>query len=801
MNEGFRYIRRTQRAMLFLSTVAPIAITIGSAASAQTVAAAPVTDAKAESTADAEIIVTARNRTEKLQDVPLAITSFDSAALERNHVRNLNDIAYLTPGLSITSGGSEFGVNPVIRGQTNLNGGAGDPNVAVFIDGIYISNNTAINVGLTDIERIEVVKGPVSSLYGRNAFAGAINYVSKKPSTTEMSGRIQATGGNDQQYGVMGSISVPVIKDILGVRVAGGYDHFGGSYKDQVNGNRAGGYEKRDVQASFLFTPSSQFTATGSYYYGNDKFAPSAIAYNVNNCGTRAAIVSPQDPSGLGFSQFCGRFDPDAHPVEVPSVPKLSNATGNARKVNLASLHLTYDFGAFTLSSLTGYTKVDQERLTDFIGRRDGIPFNLFPGPGTVNLLELFGSNTNNEDFSQEFRVQSPADKTFRVQVGGFYFKGRTFSTTLLSLDSTPIPAGQGVAPGFPTNSLTVGGVVSNTIIGQTLSHDRQYSGFVGADYDITDSLTISGEYRYTDQKKDQFVLRTTGCPGNLTVATAACAGPAPTPYLYPNGVNPVSGKFTFSNYRGTVKYVIQPGINAYASVANGTKAGGFNQRAVAAPDGSQPDLKFNPETNVTYELGLKNSLLDNRLQINLALYHIDTKGIQISGPSSVPTNPGLVTKNFGSVRNTGFEVEVNAKVAEGVKVNGGVSWANPKFGNDAFDFGFAGACLTIPTCAPRVVTLLPNSQYNNSNFTKTAVSLGGLVLPRTPRLQFTGGLDLFGPIGDGDMRWTATGNFRFEDKQYAFNNNISTYGPRTIINLRVGIETDRYNVRFTSTT
>lgn len=781
-----------------LSGVAAAALLALPAMAQTAVATTPATVAAAD-TGFGEIVVTARNRAEKLQDVPLAITTFDSAALERNHVRNLNDIAFLTPGLSITSGGSEFGVNPIIRGQTNLNGGSGDPNVAVFIDGVYISNNTAINVGLTDIERVEVVKGPVSALYGHNAFAGAINYVSKKPSTTEFGGRIQGTVGNDKQYGVQGSINIPIAKDLFAVRLAGGYDHFGGSYKDNVNGNRAGGYEKRDVQGTFILTPDPSFTAVGSYYYGNDKFGYSAIAYNVNNCGSRAAVISAQDPSGLGFSQFCGRFDPDAHPVEVPGIPALSNATGNTRKVNLASLNLSWNAGPVTITSLTGYTKIDQQRLTDFIGRRNGIPFFLNPGPGTVNLVELFGSNTNNQDFSQELRIATPADKPIRVQAGAFYYKGKFFTTTLLSLDASGLPAGQTLNPGFPANSLTSGGQVSNNIIGQTLSHDRQYSEFIGADWDIATGLTVSGEFRHTNQHKDQLVIRNTGCPGNLVVNTASCNGALPTPYLYPNGPNPAAGSFNFNNYRGTVKYVVQPGINAYASIANGTKAGGFNQRAVAAPDGSQPDLEFQPETNITYEIGLKNSLLDNHLQVNLAIYHIDTKSIQISGPSSVATNPGLVTKNFGSVHNTGFELEGVAKLAPGVKVNAGISYATPNFGSDAYDYGAGSACLSIPQCAGRVIVAAPGTALNPVGppinvANKNVLSLSGLHLPRTPRLQLTAGMDLDGPIS-GDLRWNATAAFRYEDKQYAFNNNISTYGPRTIVNLRAGLETGGWSL------
>lgn len=761
----------------------------------------------ADDNADAgEIVVTARNRVEKLQEVPLAITSLSTEALENANVRNLRDVAYLTPGLVITSGGSEFGVNPIIRGQTNLNGGQGDPNVAVFIDGVYIVNNTAINVGLVDIERIEVVKGPVSALYGRNAFAGAINYVSKQPDLNDTHGRITAFGGNDQQYSASGMISYPLIPGVLAASAAAGYEHFGGSYKDKVNGERAGGFEKKDGQLSLLFTPSSAFRVAASYYYGNDSFGPSAIAYNNNNCGFQNVPASVQDPSGTGFTQFCGKFDSDAHPVEVPVISNLTGAAGNDRKVQLGRFNMSYDFGFAKLSSLTGYTKITQERFTDFIGRRNGAPYILTPGPGTVNLLEYFGSNTNTRDFSEELRVQSPGDKSFRWQLGGFYYKGRNASRTILSLDGAPIPVGQQLLPGFARNSVTTNGVISDIIKGQTLQHDKQYSGFVGLEYDIFEGLTASGEYRTTHQKKDILVIRNTGCPGNLAAPTATCNGAVATPFLLPNGPNPVSGTFNYDNYRGTLKYQAAESTNIYASIANGTKAGGFNQRSVAAADGSFPDRQFDPETNITYEVGIKNSFLDNRLRVNVAAFHIDTKGIQISGPSAVPTNPGLVTKNFGSVHTDGFEFEIAAKMAKGVRVNMGVGYANPKFGKDAFDFGAAGACAAlvagaivprIPQCASRVIIAQPGTPLNPvaTAAAKLVLQLDGLSLPRQSKLQVTGGVDLDGELGTSGMRWSANGNIRLENKYYGFNNNISSYGPRTIVNLKAGVEKDAWSI------
>ena len=788
-----------------LSGAAILALSLPGVAAAQT-ATPPASSAEND-----DIIVTARNKVEKLQDVPLSITAFSSKELADANVRNLRDIAYLTPGLQITSGGSEFGVNPIIRGQTNLNGGSGDPNVAVFFDGIYISNNTAINLGLVDIERVEVVKGPVSALYGRNAFAGAINYVSKKPSLTEAHGSITAFGGNDGQYSASGSISYPLIKDMLAVRVAAGYEHYDGSYRDAVNGNKAGGFEKRDGQASIYFTPTPALAIIASYYHGDDTFGLTPIAYNENNCGAQT-IAPAQNPSNSAYSQFCGKFNPDAHAVEVPTIPQLAGASGNRRVVNIGSLNVSYDFGFVKVSSLTGYSKTNQQRYTDFIGRRNGIPFLLTPGPGTVNEYELFGSNTNNEDFSEEVRLQTAPDKPFRAQAGAFYYKDRTFSTTLVGIGGVPIPAGQALLPGFPADSYSTNGVISTNRISQSLGHDEQYSGFVGAEYDLLEGLTASGEYRYTHQRKDQIIIRSTGCSATLTVAAGTCTGPGTTPYLYPNGTDPASGSFNFSNYRGTVKYALSRASNVYASIANGTKAGGFNQRSVALivnGVSTQPDLKYDPETNVTYEIGSKNSLFNNKLQINIAVYHIDTKGIQISGPSSVPTNPGLVTKNFGSVHTTGFEFEVAARPVTGLTLRAGVGYSDPKFGSDAYDFGAAGACAAftdatrtatvslIPGCGSRVIIAPGGTPLNPvvGNPAKLVLPLNGLSVPRENNLQVTTGADIAIPLGSGDWKLVGNYNGRYESKNYAFNNNISYYGPRVIVNLRAGFENSQYSL------
>lgn len=710
-----------------------------------------------------EIVVTARRLEEKLQDVPLAITSFSSTSLEAAGVENLRDLSYLTPGITVNSGGSEFAVQPVIRGLTNLNGGAGDPNVAVFLDGVYLPNTSAISLALIDVARIEVVKGPVSALYGRNSFGGAINYVSKKPSLRDYEGKISATYGNDGQRNLSGAIGGPLIKDVLGVRLAAGYDNFDGSYKDEVNGRRSGGWEKKDAQLSFTLNASENLEVNGAVYYGDDVFAQSALAYNVGNCGPRST-----NPLTLNeYTQYCGRLDPDAHPVEVPAIPTGAGVSGNNREVLNANLRVDYNMDWGSVAWLTGYNDIKQQRLNDFIGMRDGILFNLVPGPGQVRLLETFGNDSLNKDFSQELRIASNRDQSFRWAFGGFYYTADADTSTLVGLDGSRIPAGQTI--NTSAIYVTTDGRFAPGTVQFSRGDDRQYSGFIGLEYDIIEGLTASGEYRYTDQKRGVLIE-----PSANSLAVGVN-----------NGAYPPDATFTFSNYRGTLKYQVTPEIMTYASVANGTKAGGFNARATVAAD-----LTFDPEENTTYEAGVKTSFFDNRLQANAAVFHIDSTNLQISGPSSNASSTGLVTKNFGSTDSDGFEIELAAKPAQGVRFNAGVGYSNPKFNGDAYDFSSVASCRAIPTCATKVVTV------STPQGSRQAVSLKGNQVSRTSKLQLTFGTELTGELV-GDWNWFSRTDFRYESKQYSLPNNYNWFGPRTVVNHRMGIENG--NLKFTA--
>jgi iron complex outermembrane receptor protein len=632
------------------------------------------------------------------------------------------------------------------------------------------------------VERIEVVKGPVSALYGRNAFAGAINYVSSK-APDQFRARTSLTVGNDGQQGLGLSVGGP-LGDRLRVRVAAGYDKYDGAYRDAVNGLRAGGHEKKDMQVAASFAATDKLSLDAAVYYGDDFFDTTPTVRLNTNCGAPLTNATAIYLNYGPFPALCGEVDEEQNPVEVPVLKATSGASGNQRRVWGAHVGAQYGFDAATLKLLTGYNKVTQQRYNNFSLLRDGLRFQLANAttlaalPGAFgNAPELFGSDGNVEDFSQEVRLESSGDARLTWAVGGYYFKGRAISSTLVGVDQSVLPAGTTIfAPANFQRFVTPDGAPSDFI---TVSEgrDRQTSGFVGLDYELTDALTTSAEARYTKQHKEFLIVRNNA---NLV----------PFPFGNPSN-SPLDQKTT--NYRFSAKYELRPGAMTYLSYANGSKAGGFNQRATV-PD----DVGFGPENNKTYEVGAKTSWFENRLQFNAALYYVDWTDLQLQTTSSDPNNPGLVTKNFGKASSQGVELDVAVAPLKGLRLSAGIAYTDPKFGKGAFATGNRPRCLADPACAARDFVLragIPTSPIAGLRTDLRAIDLNGLQLQRTSKWQFSGSADYTRAL-TGEWDWFGRLDYRYEAKQFQDNFNVNWWGARQQVGLHTGIVRD--NLKFT---
>lgn len=453
-----------------------------------------------------EIVVTTRRIEEKLKEVPLSITAFNSQLIEAAGINSLQDVAAMTPGLSFFNPLGENLPVPVIRGIVPQDI-FGVNAAAIFVDGVYVAGREGLNFSQLDVERIEVVKGPQSAMYGRNAFSGAINYVTKKPSN-EFEAKTEVEAGNRGKERVQGSVSGPILGDTLFGRVSGLYDDWDGSYDNSMlgGGNDIGGYRYRSFQGGLRWVPSETLEVSGGIYYSNDRIDESATASIAANCENQVETTTDHADNEPypRLQNFCGKLPglaslPDAldpvsfnpvlfpgGPVSLPdsvtrdSMPKVSQATGENRELTRGNLNVTWDVGFGTFDFLTGYSHTQQSDTSDFErSTGNGIPFlycrnvdtSLAPAacPTTGQPLALvripmgfidLENGTTVEELSQEMRFSSPSDRPLRYTAGLYYFHddlkaypGGLIATTPLTDPLTGLPVsindvGLGAVPG-----------------------------------------------------------------------------------------------------------------------------------------------------------------------------------------------------------------------------------------------------------------------------------------------------------------------------------------------------------------
>ncbi len=721
--------------------------------------AARAADQGAQATSDSqieEIVVTARRKSEKLQEIPLAVTALSAETLEKVGATDLRDILAQTAGVSLYGTASQALETPVIRGQFDLNYSAftdGQPNVAVFLDGIYLQNSNAVSLGLLALDRVEVIKGPVSALYGRNGFAGAINYVSKLPTDTFEANALLRYG----EYGtttVNGDIEGPIVEGILKAGVAFIHQTSGNPFKDAVNGNGIGNFHRNDVKASMDFTPTDALDINAGYYYGQDYFSQDPTVILTPNC--------------IGGTFICGKVMPT--PIQIPNDPASADASGNRRKVESGHLKATYDLDFADLSYLGGYNKVIERSYEDFSFLRGGETYVLNPGPGSINTYQFFGSDDNTQDMSHEIRFSSKQDERLRWAAGGDYFQSKLDTTTLIGVDGANIPAGQSVGSaanfGIAGFFVTPTGAPSTSNFTLAEVRERTYSYFGSLEYDLLDNLTISGEFRSTFDRSTMDIER------NSFVANV----------FRPYGIIPAAG-YDFNNYRTSIKYKFTPDMMFYASVASGAKAGGFNTQSQLASNQS-----YGPEKNTTYEGGVKADFLDKKLQLDASVYHIDSSNLQLSFPQGNGIN--TVIQNIGGTSNTGFELSSILKPLPGLTLQASLAYTDPTFTSGTYDTVNVATCAAIVSCASRVVTL------HLASSTVQAVNIQGLQMPASSKYTVNLTADYEHNLV-GDYDGFVHVDYRYQSKQYTTNTltNTSYIDPTNQVNLRVGVNNGPYGL------
>jgi len=602
-----------------------------------------------------EIIITAQKRAQSSQDVPIALSAFTGDMIKQLGATDFKGLTNVTPGFSV-SGGSDAFPRSYIRGIGSNDTGIGaDPSVGVYIDGIYASRNGGSLTDLMDIARVEILKGPQGTLFGRNSIGGAISIVTEKP-RQDLSGELNLEVGNYNNRVLKGLINVPLIEDSLYMRASGSLQKRDG-WQDNVIGGKHG-LSKGRANGRIKFTWQAtedlniNFSNSWSRYdemsaYTDNLIAPASVPFN-----SLTRIIDDKNTTN-------GNFDLTGNGNHLaPVEPALKR---NLRDHNLSVTWNTND--TLSLSSLTSYRTFNTYTASDY----DGTEYM---------LMNNEGSTESNETISQEFRLSGNTDTID-------WFIGTSASHERNAMDFTISFVDAGALPGSPFPSLNFGAPFYEN--SHASSETNSYALFGDATWQATEHLNITFGARYSiDEKNIEYnnPLQTNGAAllggAGFIMATAGQfvdANGNPDPSLQKRGDDwsDLSPRLVFD-------YAFTADAMVYASITKGYKSGGYNTYPtpnsttfLVTPDATK---SFDPELATNYELGIKSTWFEGRLLLNASLFSLDYRDLQVRQISD-----GVVQiRNAGRASNDGVELEAKYHLNENLTLLANASWMQAEY-------------------------------------------------------------------------------------------------------------------------
>jgi outer membrane receptor protein involved in Fe transport len=544
-----------------------------------------------------DVVVTAQKRSERLQDVPVAVTAVSGEALEAVHATSLADYAAYIPSLQVISFLGQPGqVSLALRGITT-GSTAANQSVAIYVDDVPVGSSSiyagggssGIDMLPYDVERIEVLEGPQGTLYGASALGGLLKYVTKDPDLTQTQFRagVDGTGiynGTKAGYGARASANVPLITDELAFSLSASHVYTPGYIDNIPSGTRSFNSGVQDaIRAALLWAPSSRLSLEFSAIYNRSPF---------NGTGAVSVNSAPDQP-------VLGRYD------NTDVEPDSNNVS-----TQIYGVRVRYDMGWSALTSVTSYS-----RMTSFSEADGSSIFYPFFG-----VYAPFTTRSDVKKFTQEIRLASPSQQSLEW-VTGVFFTGEnaTAGQTGLAL----VPGTNEPDPDF--NPL---------IVTDEPSHFREAAVFGNATYHFTPAWDVSAGLRYSHNQ--QSVAES--AYGSLFGAPASDPVVTPFPDVSQN-------KTTWSV---SSSYHLTPDQMLYARIATGYRPGGANKIAPDAPP------TFGPDTTLNYEIGLKSEWLEKRVLFNLTGFYIDWQDTQVTG-----VTPLYLTyiSNAGAAKSKGAEL------------------------------------------------------------------------------------------------------------------------------------------------
>jgi iron complex outermembrane recepter protein len=739
-----------------------------------------------------DIVVTVRKVDERAQDVPLSLVIYNSARIRRDAMRTTEDLAFFTPGLTFDRGVFPNDTRPAMRG---IQSERGRPSVAVLIDGHDLSGSNlavpggsgTLNLSLHDLERIEVVKGPQSTRFGRNAFAGAVNYITLPPSF-EVAGRAGVDVGSFGHRELTASFTGPLFRDQLALRVNAARLEGDGPFTNPVNGGALGGREATGAALSLLYRPTAGISVTGRYQVVDSQESDAPTAFIASNTrlpipGTELTRASYTGPLSAGIEDVQMGLDPVTG--QPPAGLGMDQHIGTWRAEWRTSL------GQFTYegSRLSNEAAVRQDG--DFTDFPDTQPFAF----SVSSLLSLdYETAQTNHEIRWDHRtgradwiagVQRYSERARLVNESQFWVRnpesllgGPPFFLATAPLDEVPYPV--------------------------RTRRETSYLGvFAGVGFEATDRIRLSLEARYNRDEADYRVSGWGLEAITLQRFQPGCdeARPQGVP-LEPGIINACPQAAIHSSRRitprATVEYRWSDDAMAYAAYAQGFKPGGYETLEISSFEGRQ----FLPERLGSWEAGVKTAWLENQLILNGAVYLNDYTdqqiGIQQVDPQTGFAGPRIV--NAGEVRAAGAEVGADWRVDDRFVVSLGYAFVDAVFRD--FVMGPGAPPLDLPAAEYAAVFEgcgVPVGQTSTPIFRAEAgnecADFSGNQVGRSPRHSLNASVLYRRPLADAGRHLFAQISTMARSRRYTDESNLVWLPGYSVTDLQVGLENPRWTL------
>lgn len=719
-----------------------------------------------------EILVTARKVSEPLAEVPMSMDAFARRDLETQAIDSLQSLIARTPGLYYESSFGGLFSQPTMRAMDA--GPNNESNVGVFVDGVYQASRFAMDVDPLDVERIEVVRGPQSTLFGHDTFAGAIQYVSAAP-TEQPDAALTFDGGSDSLTGVRTHASGPLIDSALLGRLAVGVKRADGTDDNDAPGNETlGGYERTAAVITLATADAVAFDATlVARISRNDTTQPAIepFTYPEYNCGSVDAI------SGA-WSYYCGDL-PTARDLTLSShIPDSRNET---RQV---SLELAVPWLGGVLESQSSYYRGETDLYRDLDATRTGERFGVCTlgvnCTGTIGVPRfvdgLVDANTvlrltpQTEEWSQEVRFRAAAGDRLDWMLGATAYWTTTQERTEAGVERGSLGPSQRLTAYQPTAPLLVGPLATTQNaalvddpnrrqVTQTrdLRWSRSLALFGLVDYAVTDDVRARAELRASRKRIDLENRVTNFTPGFYGAIGAE--------------------EFDDVTPRLSLDWAASDALRAYISAAEGSRSGGINP----VPGLDASEQSFDPESNWTYEVGLRWADPAGH-RFAGTYYVVDEQDTQLTGFADTPGITNLITRNTEGREVNGVEISADLRAARWLGAELDYAYMSSEYRGGSDDPGgrrFCGLTATISTS-----TFCEIGPSRSGNTTQLVPYIDGNQALRVPRTTWHAAVVLDGAAGASTWQWRVDANGQDD----VFERSIAgaRYGARMLVDTRL---------------